>query len=94
MYQTRDNAWMTVGDYSSQAMSLNNIYFIADTEFMIEQVQCKVGKNGGTLVNVIWRVAGISEESNQAVQGFFDQNWDARMQRLEDTYRTRLTRKE
>ena len=89
MYKTgHGDGWMIVGDYDSNSLLMRNVYFINQVEFLVEQVHCKTGKNGGTVVNVVWYVAGTSVDGNQAVQGFFDQHWDARMQSLENTYKT------
>ena len=95
MYKTgHGDGWMIIGDYDSRSLLMRNVYFISQVEFMVEQVHCKTGKNGGTVVNVVWYVTGTSEDGNQAVQGFFDKYWDARMQRLEKTYKTSLDHKE
>jgi len=37
-------------------------------------------------MTLTWRVAGISKESNEGVQGFFDKYWDMRMDTIENTY--------
>ena len=95
MYKTgHGDGWMIVGDYDSKSLLMRNVYFINQVEFMVEQIHCKTGKNGGTVVSVVWYVAGTSEHGNQAVQSFFDKSWDGRMQRLEKTYITLLSQKE
>ena len=44
-------------------------------------------------MTVTWRVAGLPPDGNEAVQAFFDQNWDQRMAMLEESYRAEFKAK-
>lgn len=91
MWAERDG-WMAVADYDTHAMHMTTVLYIPDVEFMIEQVRCEATPTGGTTVTITWRVAGISAEGNDAVQAFFDQHWDMRMNMIETTYRDVLAK--
>jgi hypothetical protein len=80
------DGWMVVAEYDPDAMYMKSVLYIPDIEFMMEEVRCQPGPEGGTTAAVTWRVAGISEDGNDAVQGFFDSHWDKRMKMIEETY--------
>ena len=89
MWRVRDG-WMVVADYAPASMTMKTVLYLPDTEFMLEEIRCAPGNQGGTTMTVMWRVAGISAGGNAAVQGFFDQHWDMRMRMIEAFYRDRL----
>jgi hypothetical protein len=72
---------------------MKTVLYIPDVEFMIEEVRCQPGADGGTTLIVTWRVAGLSEDGNDAVQAFFDNHWDMRMGMIEETYKRLLAKK-
>lgn len=82
--------YMIIGDWDENKKLMRSIYYIPKTEYMIEDVVCENADHGATKVTVTWRVAGISDESNEAVQGFFDTHWHRRMMNIEHTYRKKL----
>lgn len=85
MWRVR-NGFMLLTEYDPVVKVMRTVFFIPATEFMVEEIRCAPGFSGGTTMAVTWRVAGISNESNAAVQGFFDNHWERRMDSIEKTY--------
>jgi len=83
---TVGDGWMVLAEYNPDALCMKSVLYIPDTEFMIEKARCEVSPNGGTVLTVSWRVAGISKDGNDAVQAFFDQHWDMRMNMIKKSY--------
>ncbi len=86
----RGDSWFAVGDYDLKRRVMTTILSIPQTEFLIETMRCEAHPDGGTRVSVNWCVAGVSLESNNVVREFFARHWDARMARIEETYRELL----
>ncbi len=81
---------MVVAEYNPEAMYMKSVLYIPDTEFMIEEARCEPASDGGCILTVTWRVAGISRDGNEAVQGFFDKHWDMRMNMIKKSYQDLL----
>lgn len=88
MWKTRDT-WLLVADYDAERLSMKTVLYIPDVEFMIEEARCVASEDGGTVLEINWRVAGLSRDGNAAVQGFFDTHWEKRMERIEASYSRR-----
>jgi hypothetical protein len=71
---------------------MSTILSIPEVEFMLEEVRCAPGEQGGTTMTITWRVAGVSKAGNDAVQTFFDSHWDWRMGSIERTYAEKLAK--
>lgn len=84
------DGWMVVADYNETSLTMKTVLYIPDIEFMIEEATCIPRDDGGTELHVTWRVAGLSEAGNEAVQNFFDTHWDLRMESIARTYGTKL----
>lgn len=55
------------GGFYSELWSLPD-----EKEFLLMDVQCVKGASGGTRMTVRWRLTGIDDEGNEAIQAYFD----------------------
>jgi hypothetical protein len=80
------DGWMVVAEHNPDALYMKSVLYIPDFEFMIEEARCEPASEGGCILTVTWRVAGISRDGNEAVRGFFDKHWDMRMNMIKKSY--------
>jgi len=55
------------GGFYSELWSLPD-----EKEFLLMDVQCIEDASGGTTMTVRWRLTGIDNEGNEAIQAYFD----------------------
>lgn len=87
------DAWDVIADFDQDAWTMRRVHFEPDTELLMEDVQLASGPDGGTIATISWRVVGLSEHGNAAVQRFMEDHFEESMQRLERDINTALSEK-
>ena len=87
------DAWDVIADFDPDAWTMRRVHFEPGTELLVEDVQLASGPDGGTIATISWRVVGLSEHGNTAVQRFMDDHFETSMQRLERDINTALSEK-
>jgi hypothetical protein len=76
------------GGFYSELRSLPD-----EKEFLLMDVQCVKGASGGTSMTVRWRLTGIDDEGNEAIQTYFDKGmFEQRFTRAESRINDKLAR--
>lgn len=79
------DAWDVIAHVDQEARTMRRVHFEPGTELLVEDIRLDAGGNGGTVATINWRVVGLSERGNAAVQRFMDDYFEASMERLEAT---------
>ena len=87
------DAWDVVADYDRDAWTMRRVHFEPGTELLMEDIRLASGPDGGTIATISWRVVGLSEHGNAAVQRFMDDYFEASMERLQASINTVLSEK-
>ena len=87
------DAWDVIADFDQDTWTIRRVHFEPGTELLVEDVQLAFGPDGGTVATISWRVVGLSEHGNAAVQRFMDDHFEKSMQRLERDINTALSEK-
>ena len=87
------DAWDVIADYDPGGWTMRRVHFEPGTELLVEDVQLASGPEGGTIATIGWRVVGLSEDGNAAVQRFMDDHFEQSMRRLERNINIALSEK-
>lgn len=89
-----DDAWDVIADYDREAMTMRRVHYEPGTELLVEEIALEPSAHGATRARINWRVVGLTEEGNQAVQTFMDNHFDESMRNLEKGINDLLNREQ
>ena len=87
------DAWDVIADFDPDGWTMRRVHFEPGTELLMEDIQLASAPDGGTIATISWRVVGLSEHGNAAVQRFMDDQFETSMQRLERDINAALSEK-
>lgn len=76
-------SWDVVTDYDPETRTMRLVHLEGNVELLMEEVHVVPGAHGGSIAKINWRVVGLSEAGNRAVQRFMDNHFDEQASSLE-----------